>query len=78
MRRLGIGLAWALAGYVAGALAGYALVAALSPNVHDRDVEAAMTAVFVAGPLAALAAFVAGFVRAARAPAVGGASTPPG
>jgi prepilin signal peptidase PulO-like enzyme (type II secretory pathway) len=60
------GLLWAVAGYPLGALAGYFAVQWLSSNSHDRSVEAAMTAVFVAGPLLAVIAFGAGFARAVR------------
>lgn len=68
MRRFGIGLLWALGGYPLGAFVGYLLIAWLSPNMHDRSVEAAMTAAFVFGPLGAVIAFVAGVVRAGRRP----------
>jgi len=66
MRRFGIALLIAVAGYVAATLAGYFLTDALSSNVHDRAVEAAMSAAFVWGPLGAVAGFAAGFVRAGR------------
>ena len=66
MRRLGFGLAYALVGYVAGGLLGYLLVQMLSTNVHDRDLEAAMTAAFVVGPFVALVAGLVGAVRAGR------------
>jgi hypothetical protein len=66
VRRFAIGLLWAIAGYGAGALAGYFLVVQLSSNGHDRSVEAAMTGAFVFGPAAALFAFIAGVVRAGR------------
>ena len=66
MRRFGIGVLWGVAGYVVGAVAGNFLVTAFSSNTHDRSVEAAMTAAFVLGPLAAVTAFVAGFLRAGR------------
>jgi hypothetical protein len=72
VRRVAIGLLWAVAGYGAGAIAGYVLVMQLSSNGHDRPVEAAMTGAFVFGPAAALFAFVAGVVRARRRPASGG------
>ena len=67
MRRLGLALAGALAGYVAGAAASYFLVLALSPNVHDRSVEAAMTSAFVYGPACALVAGGLAFAAAGRA-----------
>jgi len=67
LRRLGRGLLWAVAAYLVVAVATYALVMWLSSNVHDRQMEAGMTAAFVTGPLAALLAFVAGLVRRPRA-----------
>jgi hypothetical protein len=55
--RVALGLA---AGYVIGALLGFGAVHAFSANMHDRAVEAAMTAAFGTGPLgAALGAAVA-------------------
>lgn len=44
----------AMAGYVGFALCGYMAVELLSSNSHDRSVEAAMTAFFVAGPIGAI------------------------
>jgi hypothetical protein len=78
MRRLGIGLACAVAGYLVGALAGYFLIATFSGNMHDRSVEAAMTAAFVAGPFGAVVAFVLGVVFAGRKPKRAGAEGPSG
>ena len=43
-------------GYAVCAVAGYFLVMAVSTNRHDKSVEAVMTAVFVVGPLGAIAA----------------------
>jgi hypothetical protein len=68
MRRIAIGLLYALGGYLAGAFIGYFLVLQLSANTHDRSVEAAMTSVFFFGPLSAAIAFVIGAVRAGRTP----------
>jgi hypothetical protein len=48
-----------VAGYVVGAVTGYALVSGLSGNTHDRAVEAAMTAAFVTGPVGAVLAAAA-------------------
>jgi hypothetical protein len=48
-------------GYVIGAGFGYALVGQTSGNKHDRPVEAAMTGVFVSGPLGAIVGGIAGF-----------------
>jgi hypothetical protein len=66
MRRIGVGLAGAIAGYALLAVAGYWLTGLLSSNVHDRSVEAAMTSAFVWGPLGAVTGFVTGFVYAGR------------
>ena len=66
MKRLGTALLYAIVAYVVVALAGYLLVQQLSSNVHDRSVEAAMTGAFVFGPLGAVVAFIAGFVRGGR------------
>lgn len=73
MKRLGIGLLYSVGGFAIAALAGYLLIGWLSSNRHDRSVEAAMTSVFVAGPLGAVVAFILGFIRGGRAS--GGAST---
>ncbi len=62
--RVVTGMLWAAAGYLAGAFGGGWLVSTLSSNAHDPGVEAAMTGAFVIGPLAAIAAFVAGFAQA--------------
>ncbi|MGQ0671826.1 MAG: hypothetical protein ACT4N2_02940 [Hyphomicrobium sp.] len=40
-------------GYLAGAIAGGLAVSMLSTNTHDADVEMAMTAAFVTGPMGA-------------------------
>jgi len=66
MRRFGFGLVFALGGYLVAAVAGYLAISLLSSNTHDRSLEAAMTGAFVFGPLGALAAFIAGFVRGGR------------
>lgn len=63
MKRVVIVLAGMVVGYVVGALVGYALVSGLSGNTHDRSVEAAMTAAFVAGPAGAVLAGIAGIMR---------------
>ena len=66
MRRLGHGILYAIGGYFLGAAIGYPLVQLLSGNSHDLQLEAVMTAAFVAGPLAAVVAGVVGAVRAGR------------
>ena len=66
MKRFGIGLAYALLSYVALALLGYGLILKLTTNAHDPELEAAMTAAFVAGPLGAVIGFIVGFMRTDR------------
>ena len=72
MKRFGIALLCAIGGDVVTAFLGYFLIDRLSSNVHDRSVEAAMTSIFVWGPLGAVVAFIVGFVRS------GAGSGPPG
>ena len=62
IRRVLVGLLFAVAGYLLGAFGGGFLISVMSANQHDRSVEAAMTGAFVTGPLLALVAFVAGAV----------------
>lgn len=69
MKRFVIGLMWAVSGYAAAAVASYLLIDSLSSNTHDRSLEAAMTSIFVWGPLGGLVAFALGFVRAGKQPA---------
>jgi hypothetical protein len=66
MRRVGIGLLCAIAGYLIAAIAGYFMITQFSSNMHDRSVEASMTSIFVFGPLGAVIAFIVGFIRARR------------
>lgn len=49
-----------VAGYIVGAGLGLLAVQLLSSNRHDPGIEAVMTAVFVAGPLGAIAGALAG------------------
>lgn len=58
-------------GYAAGAAGGFALVSLLSRNVHDKSLEAVMTAFFATGPLGAVAGLVIGLMRGARSKAGG-------
>jgi NhaP-type Na+/H+ or K+/H+ antiporter len=74
MKRFGIVLLSAVGGFLCGAFLGYALIALLSSNTHDRSVEAAMTAAFVCGPAGALVAVVAALVRTRRMRSLRGAS----
>jgi len=66
MKRFAIGLLCAVGGYVIAALVGYFLIDWFSSNTHDRSVEAAMTSVFVFGPLGAVVAFIVGLVVGGR------------
>jgi uncharacterized membrane protein YeaQ/YmgE (transglycosylase-associated protein family) len=63
LRRVGLGMLWAIPAYLVGAFGGGFLVSLLSSNTHDRSIEAAMTGAFVLGPLAGLIGFVVGAVR---------------
>ena len=63
MKRFGIALGYSLLGYVAMALLGYVAVGQFSTNAQDRQLEAAMTAAFVTGPLGAMIGFIVGFMR---------------
>lgn len=45
---------FAVIGFVLGAITGYFLISTFSSNSHDVSVEAAMTGIFVFGPLGAL------------------------
>lgn len=60
-------LVWTLlagvAGYLVGAAGGMVLVPLLSPNAHDRPVEAAMTSIFVYGPAMAIVCALLGLIR---------------
>jgi hypothetical protein len=67
-RRIALAVAWAVGGYIIGAVGGGLLVGMLSSNQFDRQMEQVMTGAFVTGPLAAVIAFVTGFVRAGRRP----------
>ena len=66
MKRFGIGLLCAIGGYLVGAFAGYWLIEWFSSNVHDRSLEAAMSSIFVWGPLGAVVAFAVGFIWSGR------------
>ena len=66
MKRFGIGLLCAVGAYVIAAFAGYFAIEWFSSNTHDRSVEAAMTSVFVFGPLGAVIGFIVGFVLGGR------------
>lgn len=50
-------------GYLAGFLAGFALVYLLSFNTHDLNQEMGMTAIFFTGPIGAMIGLVWGIFR---------------
>lgn len=50
-------------GYVAGAGLGYMAITLLSTNTHDKALEAAMTAAFVAGPVGAVVGVILALLR---------------
>jgi cytochrome bd-type quinol oxidase subunit 2 len=50
-------------GYVVTATVSYFIIMKLSTNQHDRAIEAAMSAIFVFGPIGAVVAGVFMFVR---------------
>lgn len=54
LRTLLIAIVALIAGYGIGFFSGLVLVSRFSSNTHDRSVEAAMTAAFVTGPIAAV------------------------
>lgn len=63
MRRAAWVLVFTIAAYLLCAVLGYAGVLLLSGNQHDLELEAAMTAIFVWGPLGALLGAGVGWVR---------------
>jgi len=66
LRRIAIGVLWAVPAYLLGAFGGGYLIYPTSTNQHDPSVEASMTGAFVLGPLAAVVGFLVGAVRAKR------------
>lgn len=59
-------LAMVLAGFAIGVAAGFALVAMLSSNSHDKSIEMAMTAFFATGPIGAGLGLLWGLARARK------------
>lgn len=55
----------AMIGFMVFAIAGYFLITVFSSNQHDRSLEAAMTSIFVCGPIGALLAGLLAYFRAA-------------
>jgi len=68
MKTLGLIVLAAIGGYLAGLFGGMALIETFSSNLHDRSIEAAMTAAFVFGPLSAIAAATAVSLFRSRRP----------
>jgi NhaP-type Na+/H+ or K+/H+ antiporter len=66
MRRFLYTVFGAAAGYIAGAVLGYLLVNLLSPNQHDRELEAAMTGAFFSGPILAILIAIAGYMYSGK------------
>jgi hypothetical protein len=66
MKRFGIGVLCGIAGYLLVAVASYFLVLQFSANVHDRELEAAMTSAFFFGPVGGVIAFIAGVLLSGR------------
>jgi hypothetical protein len=66
MKRILLALAYAIPGYFLGAFIGYYLISTFSVNVHDRDIEAAMTGAFLTGPLVAFIALGIGTARSRK------------
>lgn len=66
MPKLALVALFAALGFVVAAAAGYFLVSWLSSNTHDREVEAAMTSMFVVGPVGAVVAGTVAYFRAGR------------
>ena len=62
LRRIGRGLLWDVLGYLLAAAATYVLTMWLSSNVHDRELEALMTAIVVVGPAAGVLGLVLGLL----------------
>ena len=67
MKRFAIALLSGIAGYILVAFVGYWLIDWFSSNMHDRSVEAAMTSVFVFGPIGAVVGIVVGYIVSRRA-----------
>jgi hypothetical protein len=65
MKRIGLSLLAAIAGYLAGAIDGGWVVSTFS-HKSDRTVEAAMTGAFVYGPPLASVAFAVAFIMTGR------------
>lgn len=64
MMRLLLAIAAAVPGYCVSAGVGYFVIRRWAGNQHDRSVEAAMTACFVAGPVGAFVAILIAYACA--------------
>lgn len=69
MQRFFAALLGLVLGYPVFAFAGYWAIALFSANNFDRSVEAAMTSLFVFGPLGAIIGLVAGVILGRKRPA---------
>lgn len=61
MKRFLASLFSAAAGFALFAFSGYWLIYLMSTNVHDSSVEAAMTSIFLIGPIGAILGGISGF-----------------
>lgn len=68
LRRIGLGLLFALIGCIVAAIASYFLILEFSSNTHDRSLEASTTSLFFSGPIGAVIGFVAGVALGGRRP----------
>ena len=68
MPRLARTISFAATGYLAGAIAGLALVSIFSGNSHDKSIEMVMTAAFFTGPVGAVIGLLAGLRKPAETP----------
>jgi hypothetical protein len=60
-------LLFTVGGYIAGFIAGLALIYLLSANTHDFNQEMGMTSIFFTGPIGALIGFFWGIFGRSRA-----------
>lgn len=66
MKRFLATLFSAAVGFALFAFCGYWLIYLMSSNAHDSSVEAAMTSLFVIGPIGAILGAIAGFKLSKR------------
>jgi hypothetical protein len=77
MSKLVRGILGLIGGYGVAATLGWMAILAFSSNNHDRSVEAAMTAIFFAGPLGAILGLVAALIWKGPSSRQGKGATPP-